>query len=89
LIIEWNQNLTKALISQATIPKDDELIGEVLCGACGFILGNLARLRRHGDSYFINDHDFYNRIEEKLSPERREYVKTVITGNLNLFKNIH
>jgi len=89
LITEWNQNLTKAFISQASIPKDNELIGEVLCGACGYLLGNVARLRQHGDSYFINDRDFYNRIEEKLSHEPREYVKTVIKGNLNRFTNIH
>jgi hypothetical protein len=65
------------------------LVGEVLCGACGYVLCNLARLRQHGDSFFVNDHDFYIRIEEKLSHERREYVKTVITGNLNLFSKIH
>ncbi len=82
--------MTKALISQANIPKDNELIGEVLCGSCGYLLGNLAQLRHHGDSYFVNDRDFYNRIEEKLSNQRREYVKTIVTGNLNFFlSNIH
>ncbi len=60
------------------------MVGEVLCRACGYLLGDLARLRQHGDSYFVNDHDFYNLIEEKLLP-RREYVKTAVTGNFKPF----
>jgi hypothetical protein len=53
----------------------------VLCKACGYLLGPLARVRRFGHDYFISDYDFYNRIEEKKSPVRQDYSKTAEIGN--------
>jgi hypothetical protein len=62
--------------------KNIELTGVVLCRACGYVLGQLAGLRQYGPSYFVNDHDFYNRIEEKINPEPLEFGKTLVTGNI-------
>ncbi|CAF2119085.1 unnamed protein product [Rotaria magnacalcarata] len=80
LIKEWSESLTKALATEKIVSENTELIGDVLCRACGYHLGKLSRLRQYGQSYFINDHDFYNRIEEKILPEPREYVTTSVTG---------
>ncbi|CAF0856024.1 unnamed protein product [Rotaria sp. Silwood1] len=80
LITEWNESLTKTLITETTMLKNIELIGDVLCRACGYLLGKLSQVRQHGQSYFISDHDFYNRIEEKVSSEPQEYLKTLVTG---------
>jgi hypothetical protein len=60
-----------------------ELIGDVLCRACGYLLGRLEGLRQSGPSYFINDHDFYNRIEERMYPESEEFGKTLVIGNIS------
>ncbi len=57
------------------------MIGDVLCRACGYVLGRLAGLRQSGPSYFVNDHDFYNRIEEKKYAEPEEFGKTFVIGN--------
>ncbi|CAF3773496.1 unnamed protein product [Rotaria socialis] len=80
LIKEWSESLTKALATERIVSENTELIGDVLCRACGYHLGKLSRLRQYEQSYFISDHDFYNRIEEKLLPEPKEYVATLITG---------
>ncbi|CAF2444552.1 unnamed protein product [Rotaria sp. Silwood2] len=80
LITEWNESLIKALATETTIGKNIELTGDILCRACGYLLGKLSRVRQHEQSYFVNDHDFYNRIEEKLLPEPHEYSRTSVTG---------
>lgn len=82
---EWKEAFIKPLVVEKNIPKNTELTGDILCRACDYLLGKLSRLRQNGQAYFISDHDFYNRIEEKLSPERKEYVKTFVTGNSFIF----
>ncbi|CAF0763877.1 unnamed protein product [Rotaria sordida] len=82
LITEWNESLIKALTIETTITKNTELIGDVLCRACGYLLGKLSRVRQYKQSYFVNDHDFYNRIEEKLSSEPQEHSKISVIGKV-------
>jgi hypothetical protein len=62
--------------------KNTELLGEVLCRACSYKLGQLEALRQYGPSYFVNDHDFYNRIEEKKYPEPEEFGRTLVIGSI-------
>jgi hypothetical protein len=72
-------------ISQTNTSKKTELIGDVLCGSCDYFLGKLGRLCRNAEAYFINDDDFYNRIEEELFPEPEVYKKSSVTGIICLF----
>lgn len=57
-----------------------ELVGDVLCRACGYVLGRLEKLRQEGPAYFVHDQDFYDRIEEKMYPEPEEFGRTLVTG---------
>ena len=58
------------------------LMGDVLCRACGYLLGPFARMRLYSHYYFVDDHDFYNRIEEKIFSQVEEHHRTTDTGNL-------
>ncbi|CAF1378410.1 unnamed protein product [Adineta ricciae] len=80
LVAEWTANLIKLAIAQSVNAKTFELTGEVSCRACGYVLGQLAQLCRHGDSYFLNLRDFYNRVEEKPFDTPEEYAKSTLTG---------
>lgn len=88
LIQEWNESLTKASAPAKRISISTELIGDVLCRACGYYLGKLSQLRQYGNSYFVNEHDFYNRIKEKLFSEPKQFQTSSITGNLFVCESI-
>ena len=57
-------------------------MGDVLCRACGYLLGPLAQMRLYFHYYFVDDHEFYNRIEEKIFSQVEEHHRTTDTGNL-------
>ncbi|UJR23748.1 hypothetical protein I4U23_026725 [Adineta vaga] len=80
LVSEWNNNLQRIAMLQKSSTKTTELTGDVLCGACDFVLGPLSQLRRHGDAYFLNNRDFYNCVEEKLFAKPEVYTKSTTTG---------
>jgi len=61
--------------------KNTSLNGKIQC-RCGYFLGKLDALRQRGQSYFISDFDFYNRIEEKNDDEPQEYGKTRVLGKI-------
>ena len=84
MVAEWNANLAKLAMVQSANAKTCELIGEVSCRACGYVLGQLSQLCRHRDSYFLNQRDFYNRVDEKLFDTPEVYAKSTLTGNLCL-----
>lgn len=66
--------------------KTTQLTGDILCRSCGYTLGRLELLRQCGPSYFVNDSEFYNRIEEKMYSEPEEFGKTLVTGIIRTFQ---
>lgn len=75
LIDQWKNELRKTFSSTSILGQ-----GEVLCRSCGYFLGFLSNLRVYENYYFIDDRQFYNRIEEKLDDEPEEFVKSRILG---------
>ena len=77
---EWNASLTKVSTPPVIFAEPPLLMGDVLCRACGYLLGPLAQMRLYFHYYFIDDHEFYNRIEEKIFSHVEEHHRTIDTG---------
>ncbi|CAF1008589.1 unnamed protein product [Adineta steineri] len=79
-IQKWEESLLNTITLQINISESTELTGDVLCRACGYILGELGKVRQYENAYFISEQDFYNRIEEKIFNQPRIFARSSDIG---------
>ncbi|CAF1008845.1 unnamed protein product [Adineta steineri] len=79
-IQKWEESLLKTITLQTNISESTELTGDILCRACGYLLGKLDKVCQYENAHFISDHDFYNRIEEKIFNQPQIYARSSDIG---------